>query len=437
MTTSLFKVWALRAVCTAPVCLSLIAPQAAYAKKLGSAKITIDSTPAGANIYIDGKDAGIQGQSGPKAVLKLTKEKHTLLLELDGYKPMEQTINVKAAQRLAFKLVAMPARLEMKPLATNQNAQGAEVFVDGALAGTLPGTVEVGTGRHTVEVRRPGYLPYTEQVEVKTGETRQMFIGLISENKPGTGSVIVNAPSGAEVSIDGQPKGPAPVTVDSLAAGDHVVDVQPATPEFLPFRKNVRITAGQQSKLEVAFAAKPVAPLTMPVTVVPRKPRNAYVVTLGRLQSCTTPCSLQALPGPQGITVAGPGSKIFTKEITIPNVASQVVVQHFTLSRVIAGPILTVLGIGFAGGAAYFFVKEPFQQPSIDYTLGSLLAIHATVFTIVGLVQLGTIKTNRASVIGLGQVSALPPPPRLRLMAAGIVPTQDRTGAVGGLTFAY
>lgn len=430
----------------------LVLTGAAAAKKPSLVKVRIDSTPPGANIYLDGKASGILGQTGTAEQLRLPPGQHSLLLELDGYKPLEQTVNLSKGQRLLFKLQLESAHLEVKPLATDQSSRGGEIFIDGTLAGTVPTRVEIGSGKHTIEVRRPGYLTTTEQVEIKPGENRQLLVALNPEQKisPTTGNLMINSPVPAEVTVDNQTRGPTPVLVDSLTPGDHLVEVRPTDERLQPYRRNVRVIAGQQGRVDVTYTAVAAAPPVepgVPVSVVPRNTKDNYVVTLGQAQSCQTPCSLHALPGRQVITVAGPGSRQFRSEITIPNNPTQVTVQHFTLGKSIGGAIALAYGlpsliassvaadnaIKASAAATDDYVKTAKGLEAFAY---GALAFSGASSALAAIITLSTIKLNRASVERLGQISA-GPLPRLQFLAAGITPTRDRTGAVAGLSFAY
>ena len=421
----------------------------AQARKPSLVKVRIDSTPPGANIYLDGKASGILGQTGSAEQLRLPPGQHTLLLELDGYKPLEQNVNLSKGQRLLFKLQLEPAHLEVKPLATDQSSRGGEVFIDGTLAGTVPTRVEISAGKHTIEVRRPSFLTTTEQVEIKAGENRQLLVALSPEQKlsPTMGNLSINSPVPAEVTVDNQTKGPTPVVVDSLPPGDHLVEVRPTDERLQPYRKNVRVFAGQQGRVDATYAAVAVVEPGVPVSVVPRNTKDNYVVTLGQAQSCQTPCSLHALPGRQVITVAGPGSRQFRSEITIPNNPTQVTVQHFTLGKSIGGAISLAYGLPslIASSIAADNAVKASAAATDDTTRAAkgleafaygALAFSGATSALAAIITLSTIKLNRASVERLGQISALPRP-RVRFLTAGLNPTADRTGAIAGASFIY
>ena len=143
-------------------------------------RMTIDSIPPGANVYIDG---ALQGQSGPNFKVRISKGQHKLVLELDGHKRFEQQINVSVAQKLTYPLEKAPARLDIKFPATNDGAKGGEVFVDGAPAGVVPVLVDLPPGRHLVEIRKPGQKAYTETVEIKAAETRPVWVTMQADQR--------------------------------------------------------------------------------------------------------------------------------------------------------------------------------------------------------------------------------------------------------------
>ena len=167
-------------------------------------RITINSVPPGANVFVDGAP---QGQAGPAFKVRINKGQHKIRLELEGYKPVEQTVNITTAVPLSFTLERAPARLDIKFPATNDGARGAEIFIDGQpVSGAVPLMIDLPSGRHLVEVKKPGFKIYTETVEVKAGETRPVWVMMSQDVRAGSLLVAADAPN-ADVMIDGQPRG--------------------------------------------------------------------------------------------------------------------------------------------------------------------------------------------------------------------------------------
>jgi hypothetical protein len=94
---------------------------------------------------------------------------------------------------------------------------GADVTFDGTLlTDRTPLTIDivpVGT-RHKITVSLRHYQPYTEEVSIpKTGGTVQMVAQLTSL----TGKIVINTtPGGAQIVINGQPRGTTPTTLSSI-----------------------------------------------------------------------------------------------------------------------------------------------------------------------------------------------------------------------------
>lgn len=107
-------------------------------------------------------------------------------------------------------------------LAVQSRPQGARVSVDGQERGVTPITVRLSSGAHVLEVQvgksEPRVIPLTIQAGVQTAQ----YIELQGVQATGT-LVIRSEPSGARVTIDGQPRGTTPATIRDLPAGDHSV----------------------------------------------------------------------------------------------------------------------------------------------------------------------------------------------------------------------
>ena len=112
------------------------------------------------------------------------------------------------------------------------------------------------------------------------------------------------------------------------------------------------------------------------------------------------------------MSVTGPGSKHFERELIVPPGPSQVSVQHFTLSRAIAGPILTAIGLPLLAVGSYYMYWYGQGYPEANAYIGGVAGAHGLAFTIAGLVQLGSIKTTRVDLRPLVPVMTPAPNPQ-------------------------
>lgn len=272
-------------------------------------RITIESNPPGALVYVDG---AVQGQSGPNFKVRINKGQHKIRLELDGHKPVEQTVMISAAQKLSFNLEKAPARLDVKFLATNDSARGGDIYIDGTPAGNVPQQVDIPPGRHLIEIKKPGHKVYTETVEVKAGETRPIWVSLMAESKAGTILIAADAPD-ADVFVDGQAKGRAPLTVDGLNEGEHLIEVRRNEAGAPTWRQTVRVVANQQIKV-------------MAQTLPPPPPQGSLLVISAQTDAEVTVDAttkgkvgqpIQLPPGQHSVAVSSKGYSTVTRVVEI------------------------------------------------------------------------------------------------------------------------
>ena len=105
---------------------------------------------------------------------------------------------------------------------TINDVPGARASIDGSKPESLPLMMEVKPGRHRVVVEANGFITFDEQREALQGQTRPIEIQL--EPKPAI--VRVDAPDGAQVSVDGRPAGTTPLVRPlEVSAGKHLITV--------------------------------------------------------------------------------------------------------------------------------------------------------------------------------------------------------------------
>jgi hypothetical protein len=136
---------------------------------------------------------------------------------------------------------AAPAAQADAGLLIHSTPAGAAVTVDGIPRGTTPVAVRgLALGTRRVEVSRPGYQPAERQVTLTAARpSRTLDVDLVAAARvsappvrpaaPATGSLVVESlPTGAEVSVDGQPAGRTPVTLTGLTPGRRTVRIERA-----------------------------------------------------------------------------------------------------------------------------------------------------------------------------------------------------------------
>ncbi|MFM8532652.1 MAG: PEGA domain-containing protein, partial [Acidimicrobiia bacterium] len=132
-------------------------------------------------------------------------------------------------------------------LAVQSRPQGARVVVDGKEQGVTPLTVRLNAGAHVLEVQVGKSEPRVIPLNIQAGVQTSQYIEL--QGVTGTGTLEVRSePSGARVTVDGQPRGTTPATLRDHPAGDHTVVVEAGGRKAT---QTVRIVAGSTAQLVV------------------------------------------------------------------------------------------------------------------------------------------------------------------------------------------
>ncbi|UZX16221.1 PEGA domain-containing protein [Thermus sp. PS18] len=205
-----------------------------------TATLVVDSRPAGAEVYLDGRLSGRTPVS-----LQVNPGRHEVELRLSGYQPYRVTVNPRPGERVQVFAQLVP-EARQGTLAVTSSPSGAEVYVNGALRGRTPLRLVLEEGTYQVELKAPGYEPYRATVRVERGRETRVSATLRPIR---TGELYLEArPEGAEVYIDGRLMGRAPLRM-TLEAGLHEVRV--LAPGYGEYRAQVEVRPGESVRLYV------------------------------------------------------------------------------------------------------------------------------------------------------------------------------------------
>jgi hypothetical protein len=145
--------------------------------------------PAGARVFVDGRDHG----RTPASLRDLPRGAHRVRLVREGYETEERRVVINAshpAQALTVALARTPqaesptrARgatpAPAGSLSVDSRPPGANVFIDGKLAGATPLVVpQIGAGEHAVRLEHDGYQPWSSSVRIVSGERNRVTASL-------------------------------------------------------------------------------------------------------------------------------------------------------------------------------------------------------------------------------------------------------------------
>lgn len=125
---------------------------------------------------------------------------------------------------------------------------GATARVDGGDPQAIPATFEVQPGRHLVLVEAPTFLPRTVEATSPAGSV----VGLNVDLDPQPGRLMVHAPEGSAIAVDGRLRGRGPLTDPlDVPAGRHLVAVTERGRD--PFLQTLEIGRGEAVQVTAAL----------------------------------------------------------------------------------------------------------------------------------------------------------------------------------------
>ena len=139
--------------------------------------LTVVCNVTGAQVYISGR---LYGTTTPNATIPLQPNTYQLAVVKPGYQSYNATVSVPPGGlvvnvtlypvgQYAPPPAPMPAPASKYPLTINSPAPNTQVFINGALQGNAPLTIQLIPGTYDVSTRTPNMMPWTQQVQIVNG----------------------------------------------------------------------------------------------------------------------------------------------------------------------------------------------------------------------------------------------------------------------------
>ncbi len=239
----------------AAVAISAVAhfPAIAAAAPAGSAPNAADRAPAllsvssgSAEIFVDGE------RLGPSPVeASLAPGRHVVGLHpKNGPATFAEFETGRDRSEHVFQVPppTCPTLVSVEP-------EGATVTLDGSFLGQAPVLVpQLPEGRHKFEFAAPGFKSGAFEDDFAAPEPRLVRIAL----QPATASLEISSePAGAEVSVNGAPRGRSPISVSSVPEGDVTVEVRAGG--HSTWSRALRVAAGDSVSLHAVLEPVPAA----------------------------------------------------------------------------------------------------------------------------------------------------------------------------------
>lgn len=136
--------------------------------------LTVTSNPSNADVYINGRLVGRTPYSA-----RLNSGTYTVEVRRPGYQDYRTTVTVQAGRTTtvsATLTLPAPPTGATGVLSVVTDVPGADVYIDGRLAGRTPINLQLRPGRYTLEVRSGGRIVYRQAVQVRPNRTTTVRI---------------------------------------------------------------------------------------------------------------------------------------------------------------------------------------------------------------------------------------------------------------------
>lgn len=270
--------------------------------------LTINSTPAGATVLVDGQAIG----QTPLEAKAVPAGPHQVVLRLAGHKDFPLTLTIREGRDLMVPALPLQPDAAPKALVTvNSIPPGATILLDGETVGQTPSNVPMSVGQHVLALKLDGYADVTREVELKPGE--DLFLLPFQLKAQGGRINLTSDPAGATVLVNGQELGRTPCTVE-LPPGAY--DLEFRLPDRPAVMQKVVLTAGQTQN--VPLIELPAAQARLKVS---SDPAGAAILLNGKSTGKVTPAELEVTPGAVRVQLQQEGYQI--KELDVQVTAGQ------------------------------------------------------------------------------------------------------------------
>ena len=197
--------------------LTLLMPQIGQEIDDGMRYLVMNVEPRNCTVYIDDKLQNVQNGS---VSLRLSQGSHTYRVEAFGYAP--ETGQVVLGNSKSVKEITL--RSVLASLNVTCPTQGAEIYVNDELKGTVPWNGQLAAGTYKVEARLQSHRSQQQNVTLADSENRTLSIPALT---PITSSMDVNyQPVECEIWLDGQKLGTSPDIFRGILVGKHQMEIR-------------------------------------------------------------------------------------------------------------------------------------------------------------------------------------------------------------------
>jgi formylglycine-generating enzyme required for sulfatase activity len=217
----------------------------------GWSDVFISSIPEGAVVSVGGKPAG-----NTPLTIELPEGNYRLQISAEGFKTWQTQLTVKSNQSQSIKDIQLQAA--DGTLALQTQPAGANITIDEKFVGKTPLKIKLSANReHEIRISKAGYENESRRVQVATGKTKKLAVGLKSIK--GVIRFVVE-PADAQLVLDGKNKGKVPNELELVAVSHQLEIIKKG---YKPHRIRITPRPGFPKEIKITLSrlkSKPTGP---------------------------------------------------------------------------------------------------------------------------------------------------------------------------------
>ena len=196
----------------------------------------------GAKVICNGDELG----TTPCLITDLPRGKHEVTVSYPGYAGKTIQLAVDGGRLLPMircELISISGKLRV-----NGHPEGAQLFINGKLVGSVPFTGDMNYGKYLLELRAPGFI--SRQQEIDFSATSGRIPDIVLSPEPST-LEIKSEPSNAVCFINSEKMRTTPLVVNNLRPGNYRIRLE--LPGYEPCERTVEVTPGSHETVHIAL----------------------------------------------------------------------------------------------------------------------------------------------------------------------------------------
>lgn len=277
----------------------------------------------GASVYFDGEYKGVtSGGSLTVPVYTTGAPYKTASVERSGYTTYTSAITMPGNGETTtiyatLNPIPTPTPEVYGSISVSSQPSGASIYFNGNYRGTSPLVIsDVWPGSYTIRAERSGYADYTATAQVSSGTRISVYCPLSPIATTGA-LYIISTPSTANVYLDGAYKGTTPITLNSVAATTHILELDHSG--CYDWKSSVDVPAGGTKTIDATL--NPMSPSATGWLYITSSPGGAAVTLDGNSMGQTPASGALKLnniaAGTHTVVLTRPGYQQYSTGVTI------------------------------------------------------------------------------------------------------------------------